>query len=217
MCTRSFLQAQNLADDWVRPTAFKPCSHCSITQRYSDSLFQVASHSIVNMAMTCEQPETFTETFANANHWETLAELRSRNILVDLQINVSHLSLCSTSLFFFFFFFSIILVSSQVARGRVVRAHSIVLAARFECLQELLKVKKERLTSIGLGLIKGFPVPIRCLNILPILRTVESMIGYAYTSEITLDWTSAQKIYLLALNIGCDRVNKYCVNYLKTR
>ncbi len=77
-------------------------------------------------------------------------------------------------------------------------------------------VRTERPTSTGRGLIKGWPVSLWGFELFP-LRTVELIIGFAYTSEITLDWTSAQNAYLLALNLGCDKVTKYCVKYLKKR
>ncbi len=36
-----------------------------------------------------KQPETFTEAFPDENLWAKLADLRSRNILLDVQIKVN--------------------------------------------------------------------------------------------------------------------------------
>ncbi len=45
-------------------------------------------------------------------------------------------------------------------------------------------------------------------------RTVEAVIGYAYTGSVELTVGSAERIYLLAHNLRCKRLMAKCTEFL---
>ncbi len=45
-------------------------------------------------------------------------------------------------------------------------------------------------------------------------RTVEAVIGYAYTGGVELTVGSAERIYLLAHNLRCKRLMAKCTEFL---
>ncbi len=48
-------------------------------------------------------------------------------------------------------------------------------------------------------------------------RTVEAVLGYAYTGIIELTVGSAERIYLLAHNLKCKRLMKTCIQFLNLK
>ncbi len=48
-------------------------------------------------------------------------------------------------------------------------------------------------------------------------RTVEAVIGNAYTGNVELTVGTAERIYLLAHNLNCKSLMKTCINFLIPR
>ncbi len=48
-------------------------------------------------------------------------------------------------------------------------------------------------------------------------RTVEAVLGYAYTGNVELNVGSAERIYLLAHNLECKKLMQTCIRFLIPR
>ncbi len=48
-------------------------------------------------------------------------------------------------------------------------------------------------------------------------RTVEAVLGYAYTGNVKLNVESAERIYLLAHNLECKKLMQTCIRFLIPR
>ncbi len=48
-------------------------------------------------------------------------------------------------------------------------------------------------------------------------RTVDALVHYGYTGEITISWENVERIYLLAFNLKCTVVMEWCADFLESR
>ncbi|VDK26813.1 unnamed protein product [Taenia asiatica] len=86
--------------------------------------------------------------------------------------------------------------------GKRVRAHRLVLAAKFPLLLETLTSKHDELAIRW----KRFSADI-----------VEAVVNYAYTGKLTISTRNATRLYLLAHNLGSKRIVSWCVDFLGAR